>query len=62
MYEGSKTVVGCVQVTYRFKVGVELHQGSALRPLLVAVVMSRLTGEVSQRGKAVSVWTCVEEG
>ena len=47
MYEGSKTVVRCaVGTTKSFKVKVGLHQGSALSPLLLAVIMDRLTDEV----------------
>ena len=47
MYEGSKTVVRCaVGITESFKVKVGLHQGSALSPLLFAVIMDRLTEEV----------------
>ena len=47
MYEGSKTAVRCaVGKTDWFKVEVGLHQGSALSPLLFAIVMDRLTDEV----------------
>ena len=47
MYEGSKTVVRCaVGTTESFKVKVGLHQGSALSPFLIAVIMDRLTDEV----------------
>ena len=47
MYEGSDTVVRCaVGTTESFKVKVGLHQGSALSPLLFAVIMDRLTDEV----------------
>ena len=47
MYEGSETVVRCVAgTTESFKVKVGLHQGSALRPFLFAVIMDRLTDEV----------------
>ncbi|KAJ8333822.1 hypothetical protein SKAU_G00411410 [Synaphobranchus kaupii] len=54
MYEDSVTVVRCaVGVTEAFKVGVGLHQGSALSPILFAMVMDRLTDEVRQE----SPWT-----
>ncbi|KAJ8363293.1 hypothetical protein SKAU_G00121240 [Synaphobranchus kaupii] len=54
MYEDSVTVVRCaVGVTEAFKVGVGLHQGSALSPFLFAMVMDRLTDEVRQE----SPWT-----
>ena len=47
MYEGSETVVRCaVGTTESFKVKVGLHQGSALSPLLFAVIMDRLTDEL----------------
>ena len=45
--EESKTVVRCaVGTTESFKVKIRLHQGSALSPLLFAVIMDRLTDEV----------------
>ncbi|KAJ8375265.1 hypothetical protein SKAU_G00058450 [Synaphobranchus kaupii] len=54
MYEDSVTVVRCaVGVTEAFKVGVGLHQGSALSPFLFAMVMDRLTDKVRQE----SPWT-----
>ncbi|KAI5621396.1 gastrula zinc finger protein XlCGF28.1-like, partial [Silurus asotus] len=54
MYEGSVTAVKCaVGTTDWFRVKVGLHQGSALSPFLFAVVMDRLTDEVSQE----SPWT-----
>ena len=47
MYEESETVVRCaVGTTESFKVKVVLHQESALRPFLFAVIMDRLTDEV----------------
>ena len=47
MYEESETVVRCaIGTTKSFKVKVGLHQGSALSPLLFAVIMDRLTDEV----------------
>ena len=45
MYEESETVVMCAVGT-SFKVKVGLHQGSALRPFLFAVIIDRLTDEV----------------
>ena len=48
MYEGSETMVRCAAGTTEiFKVKVRLHQGSALSPFLFAVIMDRLTDEVS---------------
>ena len=47
MYAGCETVVRCAAaLTTPFKVRVGLHQGSALSPLLFAVVMDQLTEEV----------------
>ena len=49
MYEGSETVVRCaVGTTESFKIKVGLHQGSAFSPFLFAVIMNRLTDEVSR--------------
>ncbi|KAK3564878.1 hypothetical protein QTP86_030817 [Hemibagrus guttatus] len=49
MYERSRTVVRCtVGQTEEFKVEVGLHQGSALRPFLFAIVMDQLSEEVRQ--------------
>ena len=54
MYEESETVVRCsVGTTESFKVKVVLHQGSALRPFLFAVIMDRLTDEVRRE----PLWT-----
>ncbi|KAK3560981.1 hypothetical protein QTP86_023167, partial [Hemibagrus guttatus] len=54
MYERSRTVVRCaVGQTEEFKVEVGLHQGSALSPLLFAMVMDQLSEEVRQE----SPWT-----
>ena len=47
MYAGCEIVARCAAgLTKPFKVRVGLHQGSALSPLLFAVVMDQLTGEV----------------
>ena len=47
MYEGSEIVVRCaVGTTESFKVKVGLHQGSALSPFLLAVIMDRITDKV----------------
>ncbi|MCJ8747587.1 hypothetical protein PDJAM_G00155240 [Pangasius djambal] len=49
MYERSRTVVRCaVGQTEEFKVEVGLHQGSALSPFLLAMVMDQLSEEVRQ--------------
>ncbi|KAK3544563.1 hypothetical protein QTP86_016937, partial [Hemibagrus guttatus] len=54
MYERSRTVVKCaVGQTEKFKVEVGLHQGSALSPVLFAIVMDQLSEEVRQE----SPWT-----
>ena len=47
MYEGSKTVVRCaIGTTESCKVKVGLHQGLALSPFLLAVIMDRLADKV----------------
>ena len=47
MYKESETMVRCaVGTTESFKIKVVLHQGSAQSPLLLAVIMDRLTNEV----------------
>ena len=47
MYTGCETVVRCAAgLTEPFNVKVGLRQGSALSPLLCAIVMGHLTGEV----------------
>ena len=49
MYEGSETVVKCtIENTERFKVKVGLHQGLALRPFLLVVIMNRITDQVTR--------------
>ena len=54
MYESFKTMVKCVVgVIEEFKVEVGMHQGSALSPILFAMVMDRLTDEVRRE----SPWT-----
>ncbi|KAK3511415.1 hypothetical protein QTP70_007327 [Hemibagrus guttatus] len=54
MYERSRTVVRCaVGQTEEFNVEVGLHQGSALSPVLFAMVMDQLSEEVRQE----SPWT-----
>ncbi|KAK3555762.1 hypothetical protein QTP86_028960 [Hemibagrus guttatus] len=54
MYERSRTVVRCaVGQTEEFNVEVGLHQGSALRSFLFAIVMDQLSEEVRQE----SPWT-----
>ena len=47
MYEGSKTTVSTASgMTEPFNVNVGLHQGSALSPLLFAIVIDALTGDI----------------
>ena len=54
MYEGSKTMARCaVGTTESFKVKVGLHQGSALSPFLLAVIMDWLTNEIRRE----PLWT-----
>ena len=54
MYEKIKTVVKrTIGITESFKVKVGLHQGSALSPLLFAVIMDRLTDELKRE----PLWT-----
>ena len=49
MYYGSTTAVRCaVGVTEGFEVKVGLHQGSALSPCLLAMVMDRMTDEIRE--------------
>ena len=49
MYDDSTTAVRCaVGVTEGFEVNVWLHQGSALRPCLFAMVMDRMTDEMRE--------------
>ena len=47
MCDGAATTVrSAVGLTEEFKVGVGLHQGSALSPLLFAIVMDKLTEDI----------------
>ena len=49
MYDDSTTAVRCaVGVTEGFEVKVGLHQGSALRPCLFAMMMDRMTDEIRE--------------
>ena len=49
MYGGNETVVRCaVEITESFKIKVGLHQESALSPFLFAVILGRITDEVSR--------------
>ena len=44
MYDGATTTVrSAAGLTEKFKVGVELHQSSALSPFLFAIIMDKLT-------------------
>ena len=46
-YKGSETMVRCpIEANESFKVKVRLHQGSALSPLLFAMIMDKLTDEL----------------
>ena len=54
MYDGSETMIRyAVGTTESFKVKVGLHQGSALSPCLLALIMDRLTDEVRRE----PLWT-----
>ena len=47
MYDGATTTVrSAAGLTEEFKVGVGLHQGSALSPFLFVVIMDRLTENI----------------
>ena len=47
MYDGATTTVrSAAGLTKEFKVGVGLHQGSALSPLLFAIIIDRLTKDI----------------
>ena len=43
MYDGATTTAGLIK---EFKVGVGLHQGSALSPFLFAIIIDRLTEDI----------------
>ena len=47
-YDGATTttVRSAAELTMEFKVGVGLHQGSALSPLLFAIIMDKLTEDI----------------
>ena len=47
MYNGATTTVrSAAGLTEEFKVGVGLHQGSALSPFLFAIIMDKLTEDI----------------
>ena len=47
MYDGATTTVrSAARLTEEFKVGVGLHQGSALSPFLFAIIIDRLTEDI----------------
>ena len=46
MYDGATTVRSAAGLTEEFKVGVGLHQGSALSPFLFAIIMDKLTEDI----------------
>ena len=47
MYDGATTTVrSAAGLTEKFKVGVGLHQGSALSPFLFAIIIDRLTEDI----------------
>ena len=47
MYDGATTTVrSAAGLTEEFKVGVGLHQGSALSPFVFAIIMDRLTEDI----------------
>ena len=47
MYDGATTTVrSAAGLTKEFKVGVGLHQGSALSPFLFAIIINRLTEDI----------------
>ena len=49
IYDGTtKTVKSAAGLTKEFKVGVGLHQGSALNPFLFAIIIDRLTEDIKK--------------
>ena len=46
MYDGATTVRSAAGLTKEFKVGVGLHQGSAISPFLFAIIIDRLTKDI----------------
>ena len=46
--EATTTVKSAAGLTGEFKVGVELHQGSALSPFLFAIIMDNLTENIGK--------------
>ena len=47
MYDGATTTVrSTAGLTEEFKVGVGLHQGSALSPFLFAIILDKLTEDI----------------
>ena len=49
MYDRVTTTVrSAAGLTEEFKVGVRLHQGSALSPFLFAIIMDKLTEDISK--------------
>ena len=47
MYDGATTTVrSAAGLTKEFKVGVGLHEGSALSPFLFAIIMDKLTEDI----------------
>ena len=49
MYDGAKTAVkSAAGLTEQFAIGVGLHQGSALRPFLLAIIMDKLMKDISE--------------
>ena len=47
MYDGVTTTVrSAAELAEEFKVGVGLHQGSALSPFLFAIIMDKLTEDI----------------
>ena len=47
MYDGATTTVrSAAGLTEEFKVGVGLHQGSALSPFLFAIIINKLTEDI----------------
>ena len=46
MIDGATTVRSAAGLTEEFKVGVGLHQGSAISPFLFAIIINRLTEDI----------------
>ena len=60
MYDRATTTVrSAAGLTEEFKVGVGLHQGTALSPFLFAIIIDRLTEDIGhQEGRTMGYAVC----